>query len=138
VWIHGLNDYGGRASESIHLWLSAGLDPVGATADIGIRVVVLDLPGHGRSDGQYLHFYCGSNIRHVLFRDILCLPRVVRQLVEYITKYDNPAPEGLKEVRKVFIGGGSLGGWTALVYGLNPTPNTAGIIAWVPFHTLQY
>lgn len=50
----------------------------------------------------------------------------------FIGIYDNPSPEEIKGDRKVFVGGGSLGGWTSLEYGLNPTENTIGIIAWVP------
>lgn len=68
---------------------------------------------------------------HSLIRDVYSLPRVVRETIEFITKYDNPSPPELKDKRKVFVGGGSLGGWTSLEYGLNPTDNTAGIISWV-------
>jgi hypothetical protein len=70
---------------------------------------------------------------HALVRDIYSFPRVCRVAIEYITKYDNPSPPDLKDKRKVFVGGGSLGGWTSLEYGLNPTENTAGIISWVFF-----
>lgn len=68
---------------------------------------------------------------HALIRDLSSFPRVVRETVEFITKYDNPSAPDQRDHRKVFVGGGSLGGWTSLEYGLNPSENTAGIIAWV-------
>ena len=68
---------------------------------------------------------------HALVTDIYSFPRIIREVVTFITTYDNPSPEETKSDRKVFVGGGSLGGWTSLEYGLNPTENTIGIIAWV-------
>jgi len=69
-----------------------------------------------------------------LIWDISSLPRVVKEVVSFIAKYDNPSPLDLKANRKIFVGGGSLGGWVSLEYGLNPNENVAGIISWVyPF-----
>ena len=73
-----------------------------------------------------------SQNSHAFIQDIFSFPRIIKTLVNHITEYDNPSPVELKESRKVFVGGGSLGGWTSLVYGLNPTENTVGIISWVP------
>jgi len=50
--MHGLNDYGGRTSDFIHIWLSAGNLSLGRFLMTGIRVVAIDLPGHGRSGGR--------------------------------------------------------------------------------------
>ncbi len=85
----------------------------------------------GREEGTFL-VYLLLTQSHALVRDIYSFPRVVRETIEYITKYDNPSPPALKDKRKVFVGGGSLGGWVSLEYGFNPTQNTAGIISWVP------
>jgi acylglycerol lipase len=73
-----------------------------------------------------------------LIRDIYSFPRIIKEVISFITKNDNPSPLELKEKRKVFVGGGSLGGWASLEYGLSPNENAAGIIAWVlphPFNT---
>ena len=66
-----------------------------------------------------------------LITDIYSFPRITREVITFITRYDNPSPEETKGDRKVFVGGGSLGGWASLEYGLNPTENTLGIISWV-------
>jgi hypothetical protein len=68
---------------------------------------------------------------HSLVRDIYSFPRIIKQVITFITEYDNPSPEEIRGKRKVFVGGGSLGGWASLEYGLNPNENAAGIISWV-------
>lgn len=68
---------------------------------------------------------------HALIRDIFSFTRVIKQVITFITEYDNPSPRELKDKRKVFVGGASLGGWVSLEYGLDPNENAAGIIAWV-------
>src|SRR6266496_5293698 len=57
VWIHGLNDYGGRNSDAIHIWLSAGHARYSIRLTEGFRVIVIDLPAHGRSGGEYVFFF---------------------------------------------------------------------------------
>ena len=76
-----------------------------------------------------MHLEAHLQNRHALVQDIYSLPRIVKQVITFITTYDNPSPD-LKDKRKVFVGGGSLGGWVSLEYGLNPNKNAAGIIAW--------
>jgi hypothetical protein len=93
----------------------------------------------GLTDGMFSYSLLLLTVRHVLIRDIHSFPRVIKQTIEFITQYDNPSPPDLKDKREVFVGGGSLGGWTSLEYGLNPTENTAGIISWVyisPLHLI--
>jgi alpha-beta hydrolase superfamily lysophospholipase len=101
----------------------------------GLRVVAIDLPAHGRSGGVYSpsSYALGLTLHsHSFVTDIYAFPRVIREAISFITKYDNPSPPDLQEKRRVFVGGGSLGGWASLEYGLNPNENVAGIIAWVP------
>ena len=82
-----------------------------------------------RADGMHLEMRLTYS--HALVTDIYSFPRIIREVVTFISTYDNPSPEEIKGDRKVFVGGGSLGGWTSLEYGLNPTENTLGIISWV-------
>jgi len=81
---------------------------------------------------HFVHRTSGLRCSQALVTDIYSFPRVITEVVTFIGIYDNPSPEEIKGDRKVFVGGGSLGGWTSLEYGLNPTENTIGIIAWVP------
>ena len=71
-------------------------------------------------------------VSHSLVTDIFAFPRIIKETISFITEYDNPSPPSLQFKRRVFVGGGSLGGWVSLEYGLNPNENTAGIISWVP------
>src|SRR5436305_11901060 len=87
----------------------------------------------GLEDSIYPPLLYGTyGTSQALIQDIYSFPRIVKDVITFITKYDNPSPPELQDKRKVFVGGGSLGGWTSLEYGLNPTANTAGIISWVP------
>ncbi|KAK9762936.1 hypothetical protein K7432_010832 [Basidiobolus ranarum] len=104
VFIHGLHEYGGRLLEFGHHFL-----------DLGFRMVVLDLPGFGRSSGLPGYF---TNTR--VFSD--AVHSVVQDLKER-----NTGPS-----RKLFVCGGSLGGYTTLRYALDHPEGLTAVAVQAP------
>ncbi|BGP39175.1 hypothetical protein JCM10449v2_003113 [Rhodotorula kratochvilovae] len=88
VFIHGINDFGGKFGMHASKFL-----------DAGYRVIVPDLPGHGRSTG--IHVY--SDAVYEVIKDVaLQDSRIVQE-----------AGGSYTQTRKVFVAGQSLGGFTA-------------------------
>ncbi|TNY17865.1 lysophospholipase [Rhodotorula diobovata] len=107
VFVHGINDFGGKFGVHASKFL-----------DAGYRVVVPDLPGHGRSTG--IHVYCPS---------MEALADAVYEVIKDVALQDYQLVQeaggaALTQTRKVFVGGQSLGGFTAaltcLKYGAAP------------------
>ncbi|CAD6932294.1 unnamed protein product [Tilletia caries] len=90
VLVHGMNDYGGKLGPLAMPYLEAGF-----------RVIVYDLPGHGRSAG--LHGYAP---------DMRALPQALHAVMRDVMKHDGEAARG----RKMFLTGTSMGGFTCLYY----------------------
>ncbi|GAA5894490.1 hypothetical protein JCM8208_006256 [Rhodotorula glutinis] len=98
VFVHGINDFGGKFAMHADKFL-----------DAGYRVIVPDLPGHGRSTG--IHVYCPS---------MDALADAVYEVIKDVAVHDyelvRDGPSGSvtqTPQRKVFVAGQSLGGFTA-------------------------
>ncbi|GAA5823501.1 hypothetical protein JCM11251_000658 [Rhodosporidiobolus azoricus] len=129
IWCHGINDFGGKFSVHATTFL-----------DAGYRVIVPDLPGHGRSTG--IHVYLPSmealaDAVYSVLRDVLLRDS------ELLAENEGRAQGGVHvtQKRKVFVAGQSLGGFTAvytcLKYGTPPStslPRTAGHDTSHSFH----
>jgi len=90
VIVHGMNDYGGKLGPIAMPYLEAGF-----------RVIVYDLPGHGRSSG--VHGYTPS---------MRLLPEALHAVMRDVLKHDGESARG----RKMFLTGTSMGGFTCLYY----------------------
>ncbi|KAE8246454.1 hypothetical protein A4X13_0g5779 [Tilletia indica] len=90
VIVHGMNDYGGKLGPLAMPYLEAGF-----------RVIVYDLPGHGRSVG--VHGYAP---------DMRALPQALHAVMRDVMKHDGEAARG----RKMFLTGTSMGGFACLYY----------------------
>ena len=99
--VHGLNDYGGRFSEQSIPILEAGF-----------RIIILDLPGFGRSSG--LHAYVTD------WQDFIKATKLVIDHVKEKNAKEN-------RQRKLIICGGSLGGLIVIEYSIKH-PNTFDIL----------
>ncbi|CAG8647456.1 1984_t:CDS:2 [Funneliformis mosseae] len=97
LFIHGLNDYGGRFSENCIPILEAGF-----------RIISPDLPSFGRSSG--LHAYVTE------WQDFIKATKLVVDNVKELDAKEN-------RQRKLIISGGSLGGLIAMAYSIK-YPNT--------------
>ncbi|KAK0564198.1 hypothetical protein OC844_001841 [Tilletia horrida] len=102
VLVHGMNDYGGKLGPIAMPYLEAGF-----------RVIVFDLPGHGRSAG--LHGYAPS---------MRLLPEALHAVMRDVLKFDGDLARG----RKMFLTGTSMGAFTCLYYAAlySPIPKTNG------------
>ncbi|KAH9822528.1 Alpha/Beta hydrolase protein [Melampsora americana] len=101
---HGISDYGGGFAIHAKPFL-----------DAGYRLIIPDLPAHGRSTG--LHCY---------LNDLNDLAHAVQVILTDVIKRD--AALGHAQ-RNVVVGGQSMGGFTAVLYGeLYQTPNVPGRI----------
>lgn len=101
---HGISDYGG--SFAIH---------AKPFLDAGYRLIMPDLPSHGRSTG--LHCYLD---------DLNDLGHAVQVILTDVIKRD--AAVG-RDQRNVIVGGQSMGGFSAVLYALlYQTPNVPGRI----------
>jgi acylglycerol lipase len=94
LFVHGLNDYGGRFSENCVPILEAGF-----------RVIVPDLPGFGRSSG--LHAYVTD------WQDFI---KAIKLVIDHVKEKEN-------RQRKLILFGGSLGGLIVIDYSIK-YPNT--------------
>jgi len=92
MFIHGINDAGHIFARHARRFLDAGL-----------RVIILDLPGHGRSTGL-----------HVYVPDMNYLTDGVHRVVVHHVQRDRE--HGINPQRKLFVSGASLGGYTAAAY----------------------
>ncbi|CAG8544733.1 5591_t:CDS:2 [Ambispora leptoticha] len=97
VWVHGLNDYGGRFSENCIPILEQGF-----------RVIAIDLPSFGRSSGL-----------HACINDWEELIEAVRVVIAHVKEQNASNTTFNKErKRKVILGGGSLGGFVTISYAI--------------------
>ncbi|KAL8292096.1 hypothetical protein RQP46_001562 [Phenoliferia psychrophenolica] len=106
LFIHGINDFGGKFACHARLFL-----------DAGYRVIVPDLPSHGRSTGI-----------HVYLPDLDVLADAVYGVLGDVIKHDSTAADPGQK-RKIFVAGQSLGGFvaaqTCLKYGI---PKGTGLV----------
>ncbi|BGP15179.1 hypothetical protein JCM10213_008681 [Rhodosporidiobolus nylandii] len=111
VWCHGINDYGGKFAVHAPIFL-----------DAGYRVIVPDLPSHGRSTGIHVWIPKMSSLADAVYAVIT---DVMLQDSQLIQEREGRAETHLTQKRKVFVAGQSLGGFTAvytcLKYGTPPT-----------------
>lgn len=118
VWCHGLGDYGGRFAEYGKPFL-----------DAGARIILPDMPGFGRSTG--VHGYLPS---------CELLTEGLHQVVYDIRRREEKGEDlgqNRSLPRKVVVGGGSMGGYTALSYavkygGGSPKGWISGVLALCP------
>ncbi|KAM0750727.1 lysophospholipase [Meredithblackwellia eburnea MCA 4105] len=92
VMIHGINDFGGKWSAHCRGFL-----------DAGYRIISPDLPSHGRSTGI-----------HVDLPEMDVLPTAVYKVLVDVLKTD-AASGPVKQKRKIFLAGASLGGFVAVM-----------------------
>ncbi|GAA5970551.1 hypothetical protein JCM11641_007350 [Rhodosporidiobolus odoratus] len=126
VWCHGINDYGGKFAVHAPLFL-----------DAGYRIIVPDLPSHGRSTGIHVHIpemEALADAVYAVTRDV-CL-----QDSKLVAEREGGEVH-VTQTRKVFVAGQSLGGFTAvytcLKYGTPPTtslPPSSGHSSSTLFH----
>ncbi|KAH9825068.1 Alpha/Beta hydrolase protein [Melampsora americana] len=103
-YCHGLSGYGGEFSLHAKSFL-----------DAGYRVILPDLPSHGKSTGLHCHL-----------NDLKDLAHAVQVVLTDVIKRD--AAVGFDQ-RNVIVGGQSMGGFTAILYALlYHTPNIPGRI----------
>lgn len=93
LYCHGLGEYGGTFAKHARKFL-----------DAGYRVILLDLPSHGRSTGFHAHITKFDSLAHA-----------VHIVLADTTKRDLAAG---RTQRRVVVGGQSLGGFTTVLYGL--------------------
>jgi acylglycerol lipase len=88
VFIHGMNDYGGRFMKYVNWFLSNGY-----------LLSVADMPGHGRSSGT-----------HGLVESVEEQVKIIALELYRISQPDYPGPLVGKGCEKYFLFGGSMGG----------------------------
>ncbi|GAA5897178.1 hypothetical protein JCM6882_001810 [Rhodosporidiobolus microsporus] len=129
VWCHGINDFGGKFAVHAPTFL-----------DAGYRVIVPDLPGHGRSTGIHVYLPSMEALADAVY---LVLKDVLVQDSKLVAENEGRAQGGvhLTQKRKVFVAGQSLGGFTAvytcLKYGTPPAtslPPSSGHDTQETFH----
>ncbi|GAA5986427.1 hypothetical protein JCM10908_003750 [Rhodotorula pacifica] len=100
VFCHGINDYGGKFAVHAAKFL-----------DAGYRVIVPDLPGHGRSTG--IHVYA-PRMEHLADAVYAVIKDVALQDSRLVAEEGRGAEgKSYTQTRKVFVAGQSLGGFTA-------------------------
>ncbi|BGP54951.1 hypothetical protein JCM8202_003461 [Rhodotorula sphaerocarpa] len=95
VFCHGINDYGGKFAVHADKFL-----------DEGYRVIVPDLPGHGRSTGIHVYAPKMEDLADAVFA-------VIQDVALEDSKLVQEAGGAYTQTRKVFVAGQSLGGFTA-------------------------
>ncbi|RHZ80350.1 hypothetical protein Glove_137g154 [Diversispora epigaea] len=103
LYIHGLNEYGGRFSETCVPYLEQGF-----------RVIGLDLPGFGRSSGLHAHF---NNCNDLI--------EAVHEVINHL-KISND------KKRKLILYGGSMGGMIILSYAIKYPDNFDALSVFAP------
>ncbi|CAD6578558.1 MAG: hypothetical protein CYPHOPRED_000614 [Cyphobasidiales sp. Tagirdzhanova-0007] len=96
IHCHGINDYGGKFTEHAISFLEAGY-----------RLVLPDLPAHGRSTGLHAHV---DNMETL----VDALDAVVCDVM--MCDHSEGVIDAELDARKRFIAGSSMGGFTALSY----------------------
>lgn len=98
LFIHGVNDYGGKLSEHARQFL-----------DAGYRMIIPDLPSHGRSTGIHVHL-----------PDLDLLVDALYAVLVDVIAFDSSTPPSQTDPppqkRKIFIAGQSLGGFCAALF----------------------
>ncbi|KDQ13990.1 hypothetical protein BOTBODRAFT_33102 [Botryobasidium botryosum FD-172 SS1] len=87
VMIHGLDCYGGKYAPHVRRFL-----------DLGYRIIIPDLPSHGRSTGVHSHIDSANQLSDAVYH-------VLKDRETWSPK-----------TRKTFLIGSSMGGWTCLSY----------------------
>ncbi|BGP23909.1 hypothetical protein JCM10295v2_002810 [Rhodotorula toruloides] len=95
VFVHGINDYGGKFSNHANKFL-----------DAGYRVIVPDLPAHGRSTGIHVHCPNMEALADAVYE-------VIKDVMLEDSKLVQETGGSVTQQRKVFVAGQSLGGFTA-------------------------
>ncbi|KAK4055650.1 hypothetical protein OIV83_000196 [Microbotryomycetes sp. JL201] len=96
LFIHGINDYGGKFACHAEKFLKAGY-----------RIIVPDLPSHGRSTGIHVHLTRMDALAEAVY---LVLADVLLQDSKLVKD-----GSGFKQIRKIYVAGQSLGGFTAVL-----------------------
>ncbi|KAG9301783.1 hypothetical protein G9A89_003330 [Geosiphon pyriformis] len=96
IYVHGLNDYGGRFSENCVPILQQGF-----------RIIPIDMPGHGRSSG--LHSYLAD------WEELI---ESVRIVIAHVREQNASDPLYKNQRRKLILGGGSMGGFVTISYAI--------------------
>ncbi|CAH1763725.1 13546_t:CDS:2 [Entrophospora sp. SA101] len=103
LFVHGLNDYGGRFSEFSKQILEKGF-----------RVISIDLPSFGRSSGLHSYIESWQSLVEAIY---LVINHVQGQnLTENVDEEEEVVK--LRRNRKIILVGGSLGGMTILCYAI--------------------
>ncbi|KAM0788819.1 hypothetical protein ACM66B_002905 [Microbotryomycetes sp. NB124-2] len=97
LFIHGINDFGGKFACHAEKFLKAGY-----------RIILPDLPSHGRSTGVHVHLTRMDALAEAVY---LVLADVLLQDSKLVP--DNGGQ--FKQTRKMFVAGQSLGGFTAVL-----------------------
>ncbi|KAG0661557.1 hypothetical protein C6P46_003969 [Rhodotorula mucilaginosa] len=95
VFCHGINDYGGKFAVHADHFL-----------DAGYRVVVPDLPGHGRSTGIHVYTPRMEALADAVYA-------VIKDVALQDSRLVQEQEGSYTQTRKVFVAGQSLGGFTA-------------------------
>ncbi|SCV71074.1 BQ2448_3836 [Microbotryum intermedium] len=105
VLIHGINDYGGKFAVHARKFL-----------DAGYRVIVPDMPSHGRSSG--IHCYLPNmellaDAVYLVLADVLLHDS--QSPVPPTPSASQTSPSTFTQTRKLFIAGQSMGGYAAVL-----------------------
>ncbi|ORY91597.1 lysophospholipase [Leucosporidium creatinivorum] len=95
LFIHGINDYGGKFATHADLFL-----------DAGYRLLIPDLPSHGRSTGIHCYVPDMEALADAVYA-------VLSDVLLEDSKLVKSADGSFKQRRKIFVAGQSLGGFTA-------------------------
>lgn len=101
VWCHGINDYGGKFAIHAPFFL-----------DAGYRLIVPDLPAHGRSTGLHCYIPDMEKLAEAVYQ---VLVDVLVAEGEANVDAEEGAAATVKPKRKIFVAGQSLGGFTAVL-----------------------
>ncbi|GJN89703.1 hypothetical protein Rhopal_002690-T1 [Rhodotorula paludigena] len=95
VFLHGVNDYGGKFAMHADKFL-----------DAGYRVIVPDLPSHGRSTGIHVHNPSMEALADAVYE-------VIKDVALEDSRLVQEAGGSYTQTRKIYVAGQSLGGFTA-------------------------
>jgi acylglycerol lipase len=122
VFCHGINDYGGKFAVHADHFLDAGVRttdtssksiragtdslPLLLPPPVQYRVVVPDLPGHGRSTGIHVYTPRMEALADAVYA-------VIKDVALQDSRLVQEQEGSYTQTRKVFVAGQSLGGFTA-------------------------